>query len=383
MANNFKVKDVVFAEDSYYKTQQVTIGGKNFETPIKALDLKRNIGSIQATNTIKGLNEYYKIFNSKSIANLRTTNREQEINNEINRAFKRYSSDNEVNLCFAEFEDDKIPNKEELEYLTNLSYVHSDITPLPLLPRVVKNVTAINFDDYHNFVKDAIKTINEVNHKPIMGVIPIAIPSAFTPLLLKTYLDNGITALCLDFQGSTIGSSATKIRELVKFIKKNKAWEESFIYSLNLGEGRLPKSKEIVAAKDILSFGYGFDAMGGKHIKMRLSPEVRLKILSNKNIFENSLRLFNKQNYGYYRATKKETVEKIYPKDSNIPLSLLETINKQTKIDKLFNQEQQGLETVNLRTVIKEQHKLLKYLDKKEYVEKNDIKTLEKIKQKK
>ena len=116
MANNFKVKDVVFAEDSYYKTQKVVIGGKNFETPIKALDLKRNIGSIQAPNTIKGLNEYYKIFNSKSIANLRTTNREQEINNEINRAFKRYSSDNEVNLCFAEFEDDKIPNKEELEY---------------------------------------------------------------------------------------------------------------------------------------------------------------------------------------------------------------------------------------------------------------------------
>ena len=150
MANNFKVKDVVFAEDSYYKTQKVEIGGKNFETPIKALDLKRNIGSIQTPTTIKGLNEYYKIFNSKSIANLRTTNREHEINNEINRAFKRYSSDNEVNLCFSEFEDDKIPNKEELEYLTNLSYVHSDITPLPLLPRVAKSVTATNFDNYHN-----------------------------------------------------------------------------------------------------------------------------------------------------------------------------------------------------------------------------------------
>ena len=40
------------------------------------------------------------------------------------------------------------------------------------------------------------------------------------------------------------------------------------------------------------------------------------------------------------------------------------------------------MEALNLRDIIKEQHKLLAYLDKKEYVEKVDIKALERIKRK-
>ena len=370
MAHEIKVKEVIFADDSFYKTQRVHIGSKNFQTPIKALDLKRNVTDIKIPDTIKGINENYRTFDSKRIA----------INNEIANGFKKFGSADEVNICFAEFEENKIPDKDELEYLTNLSYVHSDITPLPLLPRVVRNITLSNFEQYHKFVKDAINTIDESNNKPIMGVIPMPMPSAFLPQLLNTYLDDGITALCLDFQGSTVTSSKTKIRELVKLITRKNSLDKFFTYSLNLGEGKLPKDKEVVAARDILSFGYGFDAMGGKHIKPRLPKEIWARIMSSKNITENSLRLFNKQNYGYYRATKKETVEKIYPKDSNVPLTLLEAVKKNMNIDKVFNQEQQGLETVNLRTVIKEQHKLLKYLDKKEYVEKNDIRTLEKVK---
>ena len=380
MAHEIKVKEVIFADDSFYKTQRVRIGSKNFQTPIKALDLKRNVTGIKIPDNIKGINENYRTFDSKRIANLKTTNREQEINNEIANGFRKFGSADEVNICFAEFEENKIPDKDELEYLTNLSYVHSDITPLPLLPRVVRNITLSNFEQYHKFVKDAIKTIDESNNKPIMGVIPMPMPSAFLPQLLNTYLDDGITALCLDFQGSTVTSSKTKIRELVKLITRKNALGKFFTYSLNLGEGKLPKDKEVVAARDILSFGYGFDAMGGKHIKPRLPKEIWARIMSSKNITENSLRLFNKQNYGYYRATKKETVDKLYPRDSNVPLNLLEAVKKNMNIDKVFNQEQQGLETVNLRTVIKEQHKLLKYLDKKEYVEKNDIRTLEKVK---
>jgi len=383
MAHEIKVKDLTFAEDSYYKTQRVKIGSKSFVTPIKALDLKRNIAGVEVDASIKGVNEVYRTFNSKSLINVQTTSREQEINNEINRLVKKYSSEEEVNICFAEFEDIKIPNEDEIEYLTNLSYVHSDITTLPLLPKIAKNMTANNFNEYDTFVKKAINTIEVLNNKPIMGTIPMTIPSAFIPPLLKTYLDSGVTALCLDFQGSTVGGSLTKIRALVKSMKMQKLIEQSFIYSINLGAGKLPKGKEVVPAKDILSFGYGFDAIGGQHIRKKLPPEIRAKILSSKNMFENSLRLFNKSNYGYYRATKKETVKEIYPKDSSIPLEILERIKTKSNIDKLFNQEQQGFEAINLRTVIKEEHKLLSYLNKKEYVENNDLKALENIKKKK
>jgi len=383
MTREIGIKDLTFAEDSLYKTQKVKIGSKSVITPAKAIDIRKNITGINLNPSIKGINEVYRIFKSASINIAQTTSRELEINNEINRLFRKYSSDEQVNICFVEFEEKKLPTDDEIEYLTNLAYVHSDITPLPLVPRVAKAVTTDNFDEYNNFVKKAIETIEVLNNKPIMGIIPMPIPSIFIPFLLDTYISNGVTALCLDFQGSTVGSSLTKIRALIKTMKKQKLLEESFIYSLNLGAGKLPKSKEVVPAKDILSFGYGFDTLGGQHVRKRLPPEVRAKILSVKNIFETSLRLFNKNDYGYYRATKKEIIEEIYPPDSGIPLGLLERPKALRNVDKLFNQEQQGLESVKLRTIIKEENTLLDYLGKKEFVGTNDIKILHNIKERK
>ena len=133
-------------------------------------------------------------------------------------------------------------------------------------------------------------------------------------------------------------------------------------------------------SSQLTSFGFGFDAMGGKHTRVKLSPEVRAKILSSVNMFENALRLFDKNSYGYVRTNKRELIAKIYPNDSNVPLNILQSLKGNINIDKIFNQEQQGLETVKLRTVIKEDKHLLKYLDRKENVEKNDIKNLENIK---
>lgn len=383
MNKEIKIRDLLFAEDSFYKTQRVEISGKSFITPAKAMDIRRNITGVSLNPSIKGINEVYRVFKSASIYDARTTDKELKINNEINRLFRRYSSEDQVNICFVEFEEQKLPTEEELEYLTNLSCVHSDITPLPLVPRFSKAITIDNFDEYNNFVKKAIETIEVLNNKPIMGIIPMPVPSAFMPTLLNTYIDNGITALCLDFQGSTIGSSLTKIRALVKAIKKQNLLEESFIYSLNLGGGKLPKSKDVVPAKDILSFGYGFDTIGGQHIRRRLPPEVRAKILSSKDISKNSLRLFNKDDYGYYRAIKKETIKEIYPPDSSIPLGLLEKLMAPSNIDKLFNQEQQGLEAINLRTVIKEENKLLNYLKRKRFVDQKDIKSIHNLKERK
>ncbi|MDI6737648.1 MAG: hypothetical protein QME12_03970 [Nanoarchaeota archaeon] len=385
MGTEIQIKELTFAEDSLYKTQRVKVGGKSFLTPSKAMDIKRYIPGVGINQAARGINEAYKTFTAERIKHAQTTSREQEINREITRLITKHATEDDTNLCFVQFDENRLPNKDEIEFLTNLSYVHSDMTPLPLIPRFLKDVKQDGlkrFEEYNHFVKEAIDCINVLNHKPIMGVIPLAISTLFIPELLKTYIKEGITALCLDFQGSTVNGSVTTIRRLVKELKQQKMLNSSFIYSFNLGSGKLPKSKEVVPAKDILSFGFGFDTIGGMHVQKRLDPETRARIISAQNIFENSLRLFNKEDYGYYRATKKETVDKIYPKDSRIPLADLEKIKVHRNMDKLFNQEQQGLEAVNLRQVIREEHELLKYLGKKQYVEGNDIKTLGNVKNK-
>lgn len=382
MAHTVDVKNLVFADDSFYKTQRVVIGGKSVFTPIKAIDLNKSRPDVGLNKLVRGINEVYTMFNPERVKNILTTDLEQRVNNDVEQKYRKFGTSEEMNLCFAEFECDKFPTKEELEYLTNFSYVHSDITPLPLLPKIARNITSDNIGQYTKFIKGAVGTIEELNNRPIMGIIPMPVPSAYMSMVVETYLDSGITAFCLDFQGSTVNSSKTKIRALVKAMKKEDLLEKSFIYSLNLGAGKLPKEKEVVPAKDILSFGCGFDVIGGQHIRKKLSPEVRAKILAARQMFVNSLRLFNKKDYGYYRATKKETVEQVYPSDSSIPLERLKKIGSNQGIDKLFNQEQQGFEAVNLRTVIREEHNLLKYLGKKENVEKGDIKMLESIKKK-
>lgn len=386
MASHVEIKSVNFAEDSLYKTQTVQIRGKSFKTPIKAMDLNRYIVGLNINPVVKGVNEICKKFNSTRINTALTTNREEEINREIDAVKKKYSSEDDVNICFVEFEENNLPNQIETDYLTNLSYAHSDITPLPIIPKFFKVSTSdINtrFMKYCEFINNAIATINIHNQKPIMGIMPMSLPTIFMPELIEIYRKEGINSIFLDFQGATVNGAVTKIRNLVMTLKRQSLLENTFIYSLNLGPGKLPKSKDVVPAKDILSFGYGFDSIGGMHVQKKLPPEVRERILRSQNIFEYSLRLFNKQDYGYYRASKPETIHKIYPGDSSIPPNILERSRKIGNVDKLFNQEQLGLEAVNLRSVINQNSELLKYLGTKQYVEKNDIKILSKIKTKK
>ena len=114
MTHEIKVKEVTFADDSFYKTQRVHIGSKNFQTPIKALDLKRNVTGIKIPDTIKGINENYRTFDSKRIANLKTTNREQEINNEIANGFKKFGSADEVDICLLNLRKTKFQTKMSL-----------------------------------------------------------------------------------------------------------------------------------------------------------------------------------------------------------------------------------------------------------------------------
>lgn len=381
MTTELEIRDLVFAEDCYYKTQRVKIGNKSLITPIKAVDLNKAKTGLNFNSTMRGVNEVYKIYNSSKIGTiLSTADREPEINNEIDRTYRKFTQEGELNICFTEFDDLNYPTQKELDYLTDLSHVHSDLTPLPLTPKLSKSVTPENFDKYQNYIKNAIKTIEDLNNKPIMGVLPIPMPSTFLSLLLEFYLKNGINAMCLDFQGSTIGSSKTKIRQLVKELKKQKVLDKSFLYSINLGSGKLSKDKNVVPAKDILSYGYGFDAIGGQHIRKKLSPEILAKLLSNKNIFGNSKRLFNKNDYGYYKTIGNDAITSAYSNDSGIPLASLLNLSKNKDADKIFNQEQQGLEAVKLRTVIREENYLLKYLETKKQVEPNDIKSLSNVK---
>ena len=106
---------------------------------------------------------------------------------------------------------------------------------------------------------------------------------------------------------------------------------------------------------------------------------------------------FSKEKDSVITFFKKGNLKKIFITNKNFitsELDLAGAINifecekdtKSLKLDKhfydLLEKNKAGFDAVNLRTIIKEEHKLLSYLNKKKYVEKNDIKMLENIKNK-
>jgi hypothetical protein len=95
--------------------------------------------------------------------------------------------------------------------------------------------------------------------------------------------------------------------------------EENFIYAHNVDASRIGKASDVVSAKDVLSFGFAFDAMGRRHEKRALPEEARVKI--DRSI--NRLRLFNKDDYGYHRISNPSRTRDIYPLDSSNPIKVL------------------------------------------------------------
>ena len=98
-----------------------------------------------------------------------------------------------------------------------------------------------------------------------------------------------------------------------------------------------------------------------------------------KNREDNRLRLFNKEDYGYYRLGVSE-IDEIYPIDSIIKQESFGNENSDLRsLQKNFNLEQTGLEAIRLREIISNQEPK-EYLSNKTQVKKEDYKKIIKMK---
>jgi hypothetical protein len=166
--------------------------------------------------------------------------------------------------------------------------------------------------------------------------------------------------------------------EVFKILVKDKKLDHTFMYAYNVSPGRLSRSKEAVSAKNILSFGFGFDAMGRKHKRPNFDP--KRGMVGNADTEEKKMRLFNRYDYGYYRVLGSERIKEIYPKDEpclNVDafMKALSSKSSLRRCEALINNEQLGREALNLQGVIKHE-RLSDYLSEKTYVKKPYIKTI-------
>lgn len=172
--------------------------------------------------------------------------------------------------------------------------------------------------------------------------------------------------------------------QMINFISTLKdvglEYQKTFIYAINNSSGKFTKDDEAIPSKDILTPGAGMDCVGKLHIGGGGSNKNKDERVKNK-LIRNRFRLFNKEDYGYYKIDSSRMPFK-FPSDSSIPQNKLNTVscNEDLIFEKMFNMEQLSIETVRMREYIEEKFQPLDMIKKeKSKVSSQDIEALRKF----
>jgi hypothetical protein len=370
-------------DETLYKSKRIRIDGKSFETPIISYDMTVFRSMDKVAPQTRGLNEIYQLMGTERVPIeklMSDTKMEKDFDNRLQTKFNRTDASNEVNIGILENESLSYPSEKELDYILKTAYIISDIVPIPNFRSITANIDSdYQFSEYTKFLETVLSNIeSHTNEKPTMGVIP-KLSYTNTEKLVNFYVDKGLNAFYVDFAARNSITAQRDFLHVFSVLKHRELIEESFVYAFNVDAGRLSKNATIVNARDILSYGFGFDAMGRKHRRVKASSETWRRI----NTLPNRVRLFNRYDYGYHKILEVEKIKGIYPTDSCIPLERLlnnfrTDVQELRRCENVLNSEQLGLEATNLKGVIKNERPT-KYLASKEYVKAIDLKTITKF----
>lgn len=369
------VSKQIFDDDVYIRSEKLRINNKCIQTPMKSFTLNDLRKDVKLNDAVKKVNEVFRRFSKESLQDFVSGKKDiTKVYKEINRDYKKISSD-ELNFCFTMLDYTKFPEGKEIDLLTNVSYIYSDATPLPLVHNLFKpNQDAEkSYDKFTDFMVECIDSINRLNNKPIIGVIPSSMPPSYVESLINFYHDRDITSFAFDFENKTHVGLTDHLREMMISIIDLDILSESFTYSCNTQRGKASRGSDITKANDILVYNFGFDIVGNSHMGMKM-PRSAAEKLKNRN--PTSIRLFNNNDYGHYRYDNVSLIKEFYPHEkTEIPIEFFNpegNVSRSKDCQKLFNNEMFGLELLKYNQLLKDDESALKYLKTKKQI-KDDL----------
>ena len=365
--------------NSLYSTQKVKFtSNKSIITPTKTIPLDRLKLRHPLNNKARQLNEIFKRFSASQIKEAdEDAVKYNKIESFFNSKMNLIKNDT-TTFCFLDFNETRLPTNAEIEFLIDLSYCNSDITTIPTLSKFADSKDSpIKYDHFKKYLGTAIESIEQLNHKPIMGIIPKLSRNNVIDLL-GFYHDKGINSFALDLRGSNPITSRMSIFKVLKTLNKLRILDSCYIHGHNVGM-RVNKAKNIIPAKDVLGFGIGLNSLGEKRTEFKPNRAFISYIKTNPL---NKFRLFNKNDYGYWKAISPTELEKVFPSDSTIPIDVFKDAVKIPSrfnyVQKVFNFEQLALESNHLKDIITEDsEKTLNYIKTKKHIASEDVKVLE------
>lgn len=352
---NVKVRNI--DDDTLYTHKKIQLGSKSIETPSKAISvgkLKPQTGE-KIKQGARGVNEVYVQADKEEI---------REAQKSFDQSFSRLgsslkkTSEDEFDVVFFNYTSVEELEHEDIEYIADLLYSTSDFVAVPLMPNLLEQVkedsvgvSSKYFQRYLNIAERFIDIATQINGKPIMGTIPSA-PRIFTNKIIDLYIEKNLRAFCFNFNGRTVTAKdqlTDMVTPLMRQIAVEGKEEDVFTYALNAHRGR-SQGSDYIPARDFMSFGFGLDVLGDKHVGPSLPPHIFEKLEDSDPTF----RLFESNEYYYKNYEYSELREKI-PEETGIPESRI--INRKSdsyRLATVINAEQQSLETATLQPYIDE-----------------------------
>lgn len=378
-----RVSKQIFDDDVYIRSEKLKINNKSITTPMKSFTLNDLRRDVKLNEDVKKVNEVFKKFSKESLEDFVSGKKDiTRVHKDINKDFKKISPD-ELNFCFTTLDYTKFPEGKEIDLLTNVSYIYSDATPLPLVHNLFKpNQDAEkSYDKYTDFMIKCVDSINRLNNKPIIGIIPSSMPPSYVESLIDFYHDLDITSFAFDFENKTHVGLTDHLREMMISIINLDILNESFTYSCNTQRGKASRGSDIIKANDILVYNYGFDIVGNSHMGIKI-PKSAAEKLKKRN--PTSIRLFNNEDYGHYRYDNVDLISQFYPHEkTDIPIEFFNpegNVSRSRDCQKLFNNEMFGLELLKYNQLLNEDESTLDYLKTKDQI-KGELNTFMKFRE--
>lgn len=384
MSTEIRIDGYSISDDTDLRTLEFSIGKKKVTTPTRALNTNNFFKETKIPSSLASLNELYFTLNETSLKNI---NEQSATSKEKNKAANKSNvqSDFKPTLCLLQFKNkdpaSRYPTPDEIEILANTAYAFSDITPIPSIPKIARTLTSENLDAFLGYLEACYAAIMVRNKKPIIGYIPATVP-LFTRKIMNFYIDHGINAFYIDFDGTLISTHATALNALKVEIKKRGYEENNFLHYVNVSFGKSINDQAVLSARDLLGFGHGLDSLGGVHMGPKRDPKFYEWLKAHKDIKQNMNRLLNLADYGYYKVTGLgDRIAGMIPRDAPIQRDDIMSAkeSRQTRAVKILNLHQQCVESSVLRTMVNENpDKTWEYFGSKSNVLKTDLKLLSK-----
>lgn len=346
-----------FSNDALFPRRQIKIGEKEFQTPTKAIPVRktRNEDGETVSQSRREVCELHRGVDTERLTRARRGDI-RTITKGLQTGYNKTQEDDVV-FTFLSWKEGQTFAEAEAHILVDILETYSDILTVPLMPSLVNTVeeglSDTAYQSYRRNVEQFLESARVRAPKiPIMGTIP-PLGWEFTDDLMKLYEKHSVRAFCMNFNRRriTAGTQIGMVKPMMRHIARRDIANHVLFYGINMHPGQFDERLGLQPAADMASLGMGFDIVGENHVGLNAPPEA----------FEDDddavyFKFFEKTEFAYRKVLLAELPQH-FPENTEFDPDYVvkqsaNSDNQRRRLEKLLSAEQMTLATKELQPKI-------------------------------